>query len=358
MSRRLDGLLTILFALFVSGCGPKAPATSQTANGIPAGAPTEPSPGGTAHCASLAVKGEAALLGDRLRIPALVGMGDIPKAFDVMNAPEPASEETRLIRDNGGKFVVYVHETWQTDPGPKPITVKLQGRGDHTVGPSDVEFGKYLRAMHRIEDAKPFAVADGKLRVVAGRPPSYEADHEKALVLAALIVPPDGTIIAAEFYVSPEVADASCTTVAEQMLKGLTRGKRNLERGAGLRTLGPTGYAITVPEDSVVTHKTSHDFESFQIYRLRPLGLYPGHALILFDHYDGPTPEGKDTRKGTVLGQPVTYLGEVADRGGHLEADVGLKQPGFSFLHVQIVATREGRFLEDFTKIVESIARR
>ena len=314
--------------------------------------------GGTGHCAHLEIKGEASLLDDRLHIPTLVGMGDTPKAFNVMNAPEPAAEETRLIRDEGGKFVVYVHETWQTDPGPKPVAVKLQGRDDPTVvGPTSVELPKYLKAVRHLDDAKPFSVSDAKVRVFAGRPQSYEADHEKALVLGALIIPPDGAIVAIEFYVSPELADASCTTLAEQMLEGLTAGKRHLQRGAGVRALGSTGYTITVPEDSVVTHKPAHDFESFNIYRLRPLGLFPGHALILFDNYDGPKPDGAEGRKGALLGQPVTYLGEVADRGGHLEAVIGLKKPGFSFLHVQIVATREGRFVGEFAKIVESLAR-
>jgi hypothetical protein len=313
---------------------------------------------GTGQCKTLKLAGEASLLADRLRIPALEGMEDIPKAFDVMNAPEPAVEETRLIRDDGGKLVIYVHETWQTDPGPKAVTVKLQGRGDLIVGPSEVEFAKYLKAVHGVDEAKPFPVADAAARVFAGRPVAYEADHEKALVLAALIIPPDNTIIAAEFYVSPELADPSCTTLAEQMLKGLRLGKRKLELGAGVRTLGKTGYQITVPEGSVVTEKPAHDFESFQVYRLRPLGLYPGQALVLFDDYPNPKPEGADTRKGRVLGQPVTYAGEVADKGGHLEAVLGLKKPGFSFVHVQIAATREGRFLDEYRKIFETLARR
>jgi hypothetical protein len=297
-----------------------------------------------------------------------------PRAYNIMSAPTPPEEESRIMIGGGASagtapgdaaFVILAQETWQLD------TDRARAEPDAPVqpGPLDEEARKFLQATTGNDSlvVTRARVADAAVRVYAGRPPAVKAHDgaDAALVLALLVVLPDATLQSIGFYVSPELASQpGCAHFADRIADTLTIGPRKLERAGGVRSLHPVSatqaLAITVPEDYVAVHQPGPDFDTYKLFRLRPLSLYPGSITVSVDAYaDRDVPPDTAPEKGTLLGRPVTWHARRSPRGGAMVATQPLasgKSADRRLVQVTIVATRQAKFLDEFRRVAESLA--
>ena len=320
--------------------------------------------------------GDVALLGGRLKLQAPAGAGPLARAYNVMSSPTPEDQETRIMIGGGGSagkqpgddaLVILAEEIWQLDPD----RVHAEADAPAHPGSLDVEAPQFLRAATHddtleIERAR---IADGALRVYAGRPREVKVAEvaegaDAALVLELLVVLPDTTLETVGFWVSPGLAgDRGCTNFAERLAATLSLGPRKLERG-GVRVLQEVSpnqaLAVTLPEDYVVVHQPGPDFDVYKLFRLRPLGLFPGLISISVDmHPNRDIPPDTTQEPGTLLGRPVTWYARRSPHGGKMLATQPLapdQSPDARFVQVSILATRQPKFLDEFRHVAESLA--
>lgn len=302
------------------------------------------------------------VLAGRLTIATVARAKSDPRPWNVMSAPEPDSEETRLIGEHAGeKWVTLVSETWQTDPGPIAIEAKHTGRETFTVGPTAKEITSFAKAIWDRDGSlgltvDRIAASDERIVLFSARPTKWvlaeRPGGDAALALGVVAVLPDTTLVKVAFYSSLGDAEKAkdCTRLAEQLAARLAVGDRVLDLRAGERKLGP--LRISVPARYVVTHKPGPDFDLYNVRPLRPLGLYAGHIVVaLDDHLERPS--GAQSVAGTLLGQPVSWVGDFAAEGGSLAARV----PGRPAVTVALLATRDSAFLTELRKVAESLER-
>jgi len=366
------GLRTALCLVVCASCGSKpAPAPTPTNTQpikppvvAPTGLPSlDRDPAAAVTCGKLDTKltDRMPLLSDRLAMQAPKSMRSLARGYDIMSSPKPPEEEERLML-GGGKsagaeagdsaFVVLGRETWQLDPDratvePDAIT---------HPGKLDDEAPKFLQAIYEQNlDVQAVALADTSIRAWAGRPKQVaaEAGADAALVLALVVALPDATLETVAFYVTPDLAsDAGCMRLAERIGATLAVGKRPLERTAGARKLGP--YSMTVPADYVTVHQPGPDFDVYTTYLLRPLSLYPGEIVVVTDAELGPD-EGKVIASGKLFGKSVKWRGERTPKGGQMMTTV--EPDRGHHVHVQLVATRQDKYLDAFRAVAETLKR-
>lgn len=320
-------------------------------------------------CGKLAgpLKATMPLLADRLRLTAPARARAEPRAWDIMDAPEADSGETRIMvggEKSGGlgseeAMAIVATELWQLDPD----VAKAEPGAIVQPGTFAEEAPKFLGAVFGDSDVEAVAVADPELHVFAARPRKVElAGRDSALVLALLMSLPDGTLQTVSFHISPVLVPqaAGCADLAERIAASLVVGPRRLTRAAGVRELaglGPGRLTITVPEDYVIVHQPAEDFDRHQIYKLRPLSLYPGDMVVAIDsHPDRDLPaEATDKTPGKLLGKPITWQGQRTPRGGYLVVTQPIPDVEQRFLQVIVRATREPKYLDEFRKVAETL---
>jgi hypothetical protein len=363
-------------------------AGSGSAAGSAAATPTPapPAPARQAHAGKPLVRGDASaavkcgklagplaaslpVLAERMRLNAPAGALSSPRPWNAMSAPESDSVETRIMV-GGGKsagrgrdeaLAIVVKELWQLDPDLS------KAEPGATFQPKSFaeEAPKFLAAVFGDSEIEAVAVADPTIYAYAARPKKVELKEgaDSALVLAMLLSSPDGTLQTATFHVSPALVKqaAGCTTLAEQIGASLSLGPRQLDRKAGTRELAGVGAAhrltVDVPEDHIIIHQRAEDFDRHQIYKLRPLGLFPGDLLISIDAHPDRTmpPEALSSQPGLLLGVPVTWQGMRAPTGGYFAVTLPLPDVPGRFLQVVVRATREDKYLDEFRKVAETL---
>jgi len=359
-----------------------APASQPSTTHPPA--PTEPddaarpivrAPSETPSCGKLptTLAGDVALLAGRLSLRAPAGAGPLARAYNVMSSPTPEEQQTRIMIGGGasaGKqpgddaLVVLAEEIWQLDPD----RVHAEADAPAQPGPLDREAPPFLRAATHDDtlEVERARLADGAPRVYAGRPREVKVAQgaDAALVLELLVVLPDTTLETVGFWVTPGLAgERGCTGFAERLAATLSLGPRKLERG-GVRVLQPIppdqALAVTLPADYVVVHQPGPDADVYKLFRLRPLGLFPGLISIAVDlHPSRDVPSDATQEPGTLLGRPVTWYARRSPHGGRMLATQPIapgQSPEGRFVQVSIVATREAKFLDEFRHVAESLA--
>jgi hypothetical protein len=334
------------------------------------GKPLIRNPQRTPRCGKLGgpLKNTLPLLANRLRISAPGRAKVEPRPWDLMSAPEADSGETRVMvggEKSGGlgreeAMAILATETWQLDPD----VAKAEPGAIVQPGTLAEEAPKFLAAVFGDAAVEPVAVADPELHVWAARPRKVElGGADSALVLALLISSPDGTLQTVSFHVSPVLVPKAegCTDLAETIAASLVAGPSRLNRAAGVRELAGLGASrrltVTVPEDYVVIHQPAEDFDRHQIYKLRPLSLYPGDLIIAIDsHPDRDVPDDAvDSAPGTLLGQPITWRGKRGAGGGYFVVTQPVPDDDRRFLQVIVRATREAKYLDEFRKVAETL---
>ncbi len=358
------------------------PAPAPASSPIPP-RPTEPdtarpivrTPSEAPSCGKLSttLAGDVALLAGRLKLQVPAGAGPLARAYNVMSSPTPEDQETRILIGGGvsaGKqpgddaLVVLADETWQLDPD----RVHAEADAPAQPGSLDREAPPFLRAATHDDtlEVERARLADGSLRVYAGRPREVKVAQgaDAALVLELLVVLPDTTLETVGFWVTPGLAgERGCTGFAERLAATLAPGPRKLERG-GVRVLQEVSpnqaLAVTLPEDYVVVHQPGPDVEVYKLFRLRPLGLFPGLISIAVDpHPNRDVPPDTTQEPGTLLGRPVTWYARHSPHGGRMLATQPLapgQSPEERFVQISILATRQPKFLDEFRHVAESLA--
>jgi hypothetical protein len=321
--------------------------------------------------ASLPLASEPApVLGGLLTVRPPQGAESTPRSYNIMSAPASPQDETRIKTDAGGEsFAILAVERYQLDPDVE----KAEPDAIVKPGSLDEEAPKFLEAVYGSEevalDIEPVSVGPGKLRGYAGRPKKLEAPagHDSALALALLVVMPDATLESIGFYVTPGLLPdgEGCIRLAERVADTLDLGPRKMERGAGMRRLARANdkedYVVDVPDNYVLSVQPGHDFVTYHLHKLRPIGLFPGQIAIAFDPYpDSSLPAGATVQAtGNLLGKPAEWKGEKFERGGYLVVIEPLPSAGGGKLFLQVVvqATRQAKYLDEFRKVAETLTR-
>jgi hypothetical protein len=374
---RLRRSLAMVFAACTARPMPApGPAGSPSATGPDAKArPIVRAPSATPVCGKLAapLAADVALLAGRLTLRVPAAAGPRARAYDLMSSPSPPDQETRVMVGGGASagtqpgdeaLAILAGETWQLDPDRVPAEAGAPAR----PGRLDDAAQPYLRVVTRDAelDVERARIADGALRVYAGRPRKVRVAEgaDAALVLEVLVVLPDATLATVGFWVSPSLAgEPGCTDLAERIAATLSLGPRKLERG-GIRVLRDASpdqaLAVTLPEDYVVVHQPGPDLDVYKLFRLRPLGLFPGSISIAIEASPRrEVPPDTTEEPGTLLGRPVTWYTRRGPRGGKMIATQPLApgpSPDPRFVQVSIIATREAVFLDEFRRVAESLA--
>lgn len=287
------------------------------------------------------------LIEGRLTTPAPQGAADIPKAYDIMSAPAPTTQESRVILETktGGKLVIYAHELYQR--APADLGAAASGYFAATTGTPPAEL-----AIGKID-------ADG-LIVVGARPTKPAADGEAVLVLATLVRTPDNALVGVDYYVNPKALATGCSNLALELARGLRAGKRALADGGGVQTLTGMGKTveITVPAGWVMTKQPAEDFDVYSFIKLMPLGGWPGKLAIYVGQYpDTTVPTGQGsavTKPGKISGVPVTWQGWTSAKAGTLIANLPADKRG---VVIQVIeqATLDSAFLAELDQLVATI---
>lgn len=291
-------------------------------------------------------RADLGLIEGRLTTPAPQGSADIPKSYDVMGAPSPTTQESRLILESkrGGKFVIYARELYQS--APADFGTAAPGYFAATTGleAANLTVGK-------IE-------AEG-LMIAAARPIKPKADGEAVLVLATLVRTPDNTLVGVDYYVNPTALAAGCSNLALDLAHGLRAGKRALPIAGGVQTLSGMGKTvdITVPAGWVMTKQPAEDFDVYSFIEVLPLGLWPGKLTIYVGQYpDTTVPTGGTpvTKAGKIGGVAVTWQGWTSAKAGALVANLPADSRG---VVIQVIeqATLDAAFLAELDQLVATI---
>lgn len=230
------------------------------------------------------------LIHGRLEIGALEGGAAIPRAYNIMSAPPPELEETRVFLERGPhKFVVWVREIFRTS-GSDLVSFVEQGRGE-------------------LGSVSPIPMNKG-LRGVAFVPSELDDSSEAVLVLDLFIVNTDDTVQMASFFVNPPAMGPGCSAVAYKVARTLAPGSRRLALDGGVTKLPDANRSITLPPRYVMVPQPGPDFTVYRFYKLSGieepqanLGVYVGH------HPGRHARDGAEVTKapGQLLGKAVEW---------------------------------------------------
>lgn len=276
------------------------------------------------------------LLDDRFTIKAFNGLENNPRGGqDIMAAPEPTEEETRLFATEGDKkFVVFVQEMFRR-PGANFV--------------EDIQ--------KRDPDAKHSTV--GKLKI-AGLdalvlvPKTLEASGNRVGVLAVYLVTPENAVVRVSFAVSPDVVaqGAGCTNLARTLANTFALGKRKLDLQAGARTLD-AGVTINVPAGFAAYPQRGPDFVVWHVLEVSTFDAPEGGLHIYFGHHP-QSPTATKEVSANLFGKPTKWLEETDQRGRLRETIERVPGQADLFAHV-IIEAQTGRLFDAFTAMAASM---
>ena len=248
--------------------------------------------------AGLAADTPQELLGGRLTVKLPKAMALVPRAHDIMSAPESGEDETRAMLDLGSaRFVMMTYEPYLAAGPDFKAAVAAEAKAEAMT----------------VDKIEPVAVAK-PLVAFAVVPPAPKGSEDANLLLSVWIESADHTAQLVEFYVNPDGAKdaAAWTALARRIATTLAPGKRKLDLAAGARKLGD--LTLAVPAGWSLATQAGPDFT---VYHLRALGTLGGDGPSTCGVYVGDFPSfqyeqaGIDTK--TVKSTPGKLLGTKVD---------------------------------------------
>jgi hypothetical protein len=254
----------------------------------------------------------------------------IPREHSVMSAPEADARETRLVIDAGSaRVVVMAWELLALAPEDLAASVRASlgdAASEREIGPLE---------LHR-----------ARLRAVRARPKMPALKADAALLDAAYVELPDGTVIYLAAYTN-EVGLTGVTgmqALASRVLRSVAPAGRRLPREAGTRELGDLW--VDVPADFVDVTQRGPDFVVYSVYKLCPLGspqpvlgVYVGdHPSYMSDRAPDVTELLIERTPGRLFGRDITWQAWDADGVRTLEV-IEPAAPGRSAPLVHVFAT-------------------
>ena len=193
--------------------------------------------------------------------------------------PAPSlDEETRLVFQVGEeKLVLMAHETFQTAAKNFDKKIRNAYSREFLVMPLEPADRKERKAL----------TLKGKGFLLTPRS-SSRGDPDARLVLAALVVLPDKTIVFLSTYVNAAAFKdrKGCRKLAEAILGSASAGDKQLSLKAGPKRLWVYSEAeelsLDLPENYVVTSSQGVDFLVYHIRPVSEFGSSPGVLSIYF----------------------------------------------------------------------------
>lgn len=276
------------------------------------------------------------LLAGRLTITAPSDAVSSVRAHNIMAAATGDDQETRLVIDReDSRIVVFVFENF-TEPPTDLIHTAARFEGER--------IGDGVVSATRLPSG---------LDVVLGEPSGVVGPPGGVLVDDAWVCTPEGTLVFAAVFVTPNVDDAptSCRAFARRILTSLAPGSRTLDLAARTVSL-EEGLRIDLPARHVITRDAGPDFSVYRVRRVIPfrapeevLGIYIG-SHPSFD------PEGTQST-ARLLGQDVTFF--TVEGSTTLRRDALVEMPnGAGVVHAFLEAPTSAS-LEALTRIAETM---
>lgn len=275
-------------------------------------------------------------LAGRLRITLPSDAVSSARPVDIMAAPTGDDRETRFLVDRGdSRLVVFVSETFATSPG-------------------DLATAAAALEAERIDEGNVVRMrfASG-LEAALVEPTSVGGPQGGVLIDNAWLITPEGTIVFAGVYVTPDIATTPsvCRSVARRILTSFAPGAARLDLSAGQRQLG-ANMSIDVPARHIVRHDAGPDFDVFHVRPLVPFGAREAALGIYVGGHPSFEPTGVETR-GTLLGTEASFFTETGSTTIRRDAFAPISDSGLA-MHVFIEAPTVAD-ADALTHIAESI---
>jgi hypothetical protein len=246
------------------------------------------------------------LLADRLRVRSVKGAEDNPVPWDVMGAPDAATDRSRIYVEKGEHGLAIVGSEM------------YQRAGRDFVAQAAKELAMPGGEVMLLD------TANAGLVLVAWLPTEApQVAGDTAFLLRGLLAHTDGTIQMIEIGTFPHEVTSipGCRNFALSIAASIEPGERKLQSAAGDRKLDLFGqkFVARVPENWIVAVQPGPDF---MVVRLRELTEFPTPAPELGIALTGhPPPLATDhvvgSQKGKLLGKSVTWqLREVTTESG------------------------------------------
>ncbi len=307
--------------------------------------PVSAIPGGLAN---RPITSKIALLGGVLTITMPEGSKVEGRQHNVMGAPEPDEDETRVVLEEGTDKLVLMSYQFQAIGGQefdKEVDEVLRQWTSETKT-------NYSRT--------PAALSAGGLRCVF----VHEVDAEKAaseanLIESSFVKNVDGTVQYLAVYLNPSACKewTQLAPVAHAILNSVATGpmQANLgERSIAVDT--ELGLSVSVPAQMMTSVQQGPGFKVLRCSPLKELGAPAGSLIFYVGCHPDFEPESDALRiPGRLLGQQVDWRGrKTSDSRKSIETLVHVPQREEWVVHSVLTYTDDNS-LAELRKVAESL---
>jgi hypothetical protein len=284
------------------------------------------------------------LLGSRLIVSMPAGSCLEPRGHDIMGAPEPPEDESRVVWQKGAeKLVLMAYEL-------------------HAYAGKDFA-GNVRRLLQKEKKAEqPFVVSQsvskgGLPLVLAKSEHSGTASGPGQLLESAFVSTSDGSVQLLAMYANPEAMKNAgrLSHLSESIFASLSQGTRQVNPGRRTVTLGDAGAELSLPPATAMSIQNGPDFTVYRFFTMKELaspetslGIYVGgHPSFHEDKTAKSTP-------ATILGTRTSWFESKSGSSHRLDALVS-RPDGYTKLHLFISAPDEAG-LQEMKQLAEAMS--
>ncbi|MGH9553902.1 MAG: hypothetical protein ACRD3W_31280 [Terriglobales bacterium] len=251
--------------------------------------------------AKLPLPSKLSLLGNKLVISMPAGSRVEGRGHDIMAAPEPSTDETRVVFDRGkARLVIMANEA-------------------HALAGSDFSknvkrvVNEWAKDKHQSFTVAPNVISRNGLKLIVVMPNDGAAQSGEArLVTSSFVSGKDGTVQYVAIYANPDAAKdwPGISNLAGRIMETLAQGQSQSRLDARMVEIDHNlGLKVSLPERMMYVDQPGPDFHVSHFYQCRELGEHPAEMGIFIGYYPSFHPK-KDTKQqsGIILGQSVNWF--------------------------------------------------
>ncbi|MES2773357.1 MAG: hypothetical protein V4722_04190 [Bacteroidota bacterium] len=218
-------------------------------------------------------KNVISILNDRFYMRFPDSAKNMSRSTNIMSAGPNATQETRVVYDEGDKRMVFFAQELNIKGVPN-LETALKKESDKD----------YPLTVRKIFDKD-------SVQVILMTPLKIEINEEAIFINSLIIKNADNTLSKLSVFLNPKAyaSKKDFEKIAAMAFASFTKGVRRIDLSARTVSFNPmetkTIFLLKLPKDYTVTRDESHDFEVYKIKKVEAYGLSTRGDLIIYFGY-------------------------------------------------------------------------
>jgi hypothetical protein len=279
------------------------------------------------HLDKLPLRTSISLLGNKLVVKMPAGSRAEARGNSIMGAPEPNTDETRIVLDGGKERLVIMANEMHALAGT-----------DFTKNVNRV-ISEWQAEKHQRYAVAPNVMSHDGLKLVEVMPKGAVTESGEArLVESCFVSGKDGTVQIIAAYANPEAAKdwSGISGLARRIMETLSPGPSRSRLDSRTVEIDPDlGLKISLPAGSMYIDQPGPDFHVCCFYQCRELGEHTAGMDIYIGYAPSFDPaKGAVQQSGVVLGKSTSWFESRNGDEYNLEALLHPRESSHVVLHI------------------------